>query len=79
MDCDFFEQSYYYSQYGPQGDIVNDDLSRLIYHVMIDQDPKEQVGETTNVVSEVIVSPLQPILVLSDGHPKPQEVITEVP
>ena len=27
MDCDFFEQSYYYTQPSPQGETVSDDLS----------------------------------------------------
>ena len=77
MDCDFFEQSYYYTQPSPQGETVNDDLSWLIYPVMIDQDPKEQVGETTDIVSEAIVSPLQFIPVPSDEHPTEQEVTPE--
>ena len=59
MDCDFFEQSYYYTQPRPQGENTSDDLSWLLYPVTIDQEPKEQVGETTDVVTENIVSPLQ--------------------
>ena len=69
MDCDFFEQSYYYTQPGPQGETVSDDLSWLIHPLMIDPDPKEQIGETTDVVSKVVVSPLQSAPVPSDEHP----------
>ena len=66
MDCDFFEHSYYYTQPGPQGEMTmtSDDLSWVVYPVMPDQvvsdstDPKEQVGEATDTVSDIIVSPL---------------------
>ena len=77
MNCDFFEQSYYYTQAGPQGDTVSDDLSWLIHPIMIDSDPKEHVGETTDVASEVIVSPLQSTPVPSNEHPTEQEVTPE--
>ena len=89
MDFEFFEQSYYYTQLGPQGEIIHDNLSWLINPVQINTgapgDPKEQVGETTEVVSEDIVSPLQPILVLPNEHrvsnevSSAQEVIYEDP
>ena len=69
MDCYIFEQSNYYTQLGPQGETVSDDLRWLIHPVMIDSDPKEQVGETTDVVSKVVVSPLQSAPVPSDEHP----------
>ena len=65
MDLDFFEQSYYYTQHDPQGESVNDDLSWLIHPVVIDQDLKEQVGETTDDLSEAILllfSPFQSII-----------------
>ena len=74
MDYDFFEQSYYYTQPGPQGETISDDLSWLICPIIIESDPKEQVGETTDVVSEVIVSLLQFTLIPSDEHPTEQEV-----
>ena len=73
MDCDFFEQSYYYPQPGPQGERVSDDLSWLIYPVVKDLNPKEQVGETIEVVTEDIVSPLLTTPVLE--HPIQQEEV----
>ena len=74
MDCDLFKQSYYYTQPDPQGEKDNDDLTWLIHPVIpASLDPKEQVGETTEVVPEVIASPLQPTPVLSDEHPEIQE------
>ena len=27
MDCEFFEESYYFSELGPQGESIGDDLS----------------------------------------------------
>ena len=44
---------------------------------MTDPDPKEQVGKNTDVVFEVIVSPLQFTLVPSDEHSIEQEVTPE--
>ena len=44
---------------------------------MIDPNLKEQVGETTDVVSEVIVSLLQFTPVPSNEHPTEQEVTRE--
>ena len=75
MDYDFFEQSYYHSQSGHEGEKFSDDLSWLIYLVKIDQEPKEQVDESTDVVSEDIVSPLLTTPVLTNEHPVPKEVI----
>ena len=77
MDCDFFEQSYSYTQPSPQGETVSDDLSWLIYPAMIEHDPKEQVGETIDVDFEVIVSHLQFTPVPSNEHPTEQEVTPE--
>ena len=68
MDYDIFEQSYYFTQLG-QGETVSDDLEWLIHPVMIYLDPKEQVDETTDVVSKVIVSLLQSTSSPSDEHP----------
>ena len=79
MDCDFFEQSYYYPQPSPQGERVSDDLSWLICPVVINPEPKEQVNEITNVVPEDIVTPLQSTPVLPIEHPKPEEVNSDVP
>ena len=74
-ECDFFEESYYYTQYGLQEETLSDDLSWLIYPVVIYPDPKEQVGETTDVGSEVIISPLQPVTpVLPIKHPEQFDV-----
>ena len=85
MDCDFFEQSYYYTQPRPQGENTSDDLSWLLYPVTIDQEPKEQVGETTDVVTKNILSPLQTDLQIDSAvqpteHPEElQEVNSNVP
>ena len=49
MDCDFFEHSYFYSQLRPQGETVCDDLSWLTYSVTDDLNPKEQVGNPTDI------------------------------
>ena len=46
---------------------------------MIDSEPKEQLGDTTDVVSKDIVSPLQPIPVLPIEHPEPEEENFYVP
>ena len=76
MDCDFFEQTYYYTRPGPQGEISsNDDLSWLIHPILIDSpDPKEQVGESTDVVSENIISPFPSSPVPPVEHLELQEV-----
>ena len=77
MDCEFFEHTYYYSQPGPQGEKVSDDVSWLIYPFVINQDPKEQVGETIDVVTEDTVSPVLTTLIPSNEHATSQEVILE--
>ena len=46
MNCEFFDQSYYYQQPSPQGEIVSEDFRWLTHPIVIDMDPKEQVGET---------------------------------
>ena len=78
MDCEFFEQTYYYPQPNPQGETCSDDLSWLIYPVVIDQDPKEQVGKTIDVVAEGTISPPLTAPVLWDEHPTSQEVLPEL-
>uniref|UniRef100_A0A803M5B1 Retrovirus-related Pol polyprotein from transposon TNT 1-94 n=1 Tax=Chenopodium quinoa TaxID=63459 RepID=A0A803M5B1_CHEQI len=75
MDCDFFEHSYFYPQLSPQGETVVDDLSWLTYPVTMEEDPKEQVGQTTDVVPETIVSPIPSTPVLSDEHPNPKVIL----
>ena len=81
MDCDFFEQSYYYSQPRPQGENVSsEDLSWLTHPIVIDPDPKEQVGKTTDVVTENIVSPTFdsfPLLSTKHLEMNSEEVILE--
>ena len=76
-DYEFLEQTYYYSQPGPQGKKVSDDLGWLIHPMVIDRDLKEKVGETIDVVTEDIVSPLPTTPVLSNEHPISQEVISQ--
>lgn len=79
MDCEFFKQSYYYTNPGPYGEIIHDDLSWLINPVQINieapEDPKELVGETTKVISEDIVPPPQPIPALPIENQVPNEVL----
>lgn len=41
----------------------------------MDLDSKEQVGKINDIVTETIISPLQPTLIPSDEHPTTQEVI----
>lgn len=81
MDYDLFEDTFYHTQHSPQGESVNDDLSWLlhpIHLVVINMEPTQQVvGETTDVVSENIVSSLQDSPVATNEHPKPQEVSSE--
>ena len=72
IDCDFFEQSYYYTQPRPKGETTNDDLSWLICPVVNDPEPKEQVGKTIDIVSEDMVSPLQSTPILPIEHPEPK-------
>ena len=55
MDCEFFEESYYFSQLSSQGENQVEDLSWLKYPDRID--PKEQVGNTIDTTSESIVFP----------------------
>ena len=79
MDCDFFEQSYYYSQPRPQGENVsNEDLRWLTHPLVIDPDPKEQVGKIADVVTESIVSPpldFSPVLCTEHPEMNSEEVI----
>ena len=84
MDCDFFENSYFYPQLRPQGEIICDDLIWLIHPITIDLDPKEQVGYPTDIATEDIVLPSpQASPTLSDASSEqevisdPQEVLTE--
>ena len=70
MDYDFFEQSYYYTQPTLQDKTTSDDVSRLIYPVVVDRKPKEQEGKTTEVVFEDIISPLQSTPLPSIEHPE---------
>ena len=55
MDCEFFEDTYYYTQPSPQGETISDDLSWLTHPTVIDLDPKEQVGTPTAVATEDMV------------------------
>ena len=40
MDCEFFEESYYFSQLGPQGESVGNDLNWPTYPVRMDLQSK---------------------------------------
>ena len=53
MDCEFFEESYYFPQLSSQGENRVENLNWLTYPGRID--PKEQVGNTTDTGSESIV------------------------
>ena len=72
MDCEFFEESYYFSQLGPQGESVGDDLSWLTYPIRMD--PPEQVGNTVDTTTDHIVSSPQITPILFDKHPNEPEV-----
>ena len=80
MDFEIFQETFYHAQHSSQREIVSDDLRWLLHQVhpiVSDTGPKEQVGETINVVSDDIVSPLQSTLVTTNEHPIPQEVSSE--
>uniref|UniRef100_A0A803LPC8 Reverse transcriptase Ty1/copia-type domain-containing protein n=1 Tax=Chenopodium quinoa TaxID=63459 RepID=A0A803LPC8_CHEQI len=83
LDCEFFEQTYYYTQLGPQGENLSDDLSWLTYPKMVDPDPTTQVGNTTDATPEAVVPlPLQsppdpPNEHPSDDIPSSEEVPSE--
>lgn len=49
----------------PQREILSDELSWLRYHVTMGLNTKEQVGTTTDIITETIVSLLLPIPVPS--------------
>lgn len=75
MDCEFFKESYYYSQPGPQGESVGHDLSWLTYPIR--RDPPEQVGNTADTATDHIVSSSQITPNLSDEHPSEPELTPE--
>ena len=80
MDFDIFQETFYHAQHSSRREIVSDDLSWLLHQVhpiVSDMEPKEQVRETINVVSDDIVSPLQSTLVTTNEHPIPQEVSSQ--
>jgi hypothetical protein len=79
MDCDFFEQTYYYTQPRSQGEIshTSEDLSWLIYPLATSgRDPQEQVSVTADPVPETVVSP-PPLSTHVPEHPE-QEVISDI-
>ena len=78
MDCDFFEQSYYYTQPRSQGESVSEDLSWLIHPLVDSRDPKEQVGNTADIASENTVSS-SPHATPAPEHPVEQEVTPNPP
>ena len=49
MDCEFFENTYYYDHLSSQGENDSDDLSWLTYPVTVVPDPPELVGNTIEV------------------------------
>ena len=67
MDCEFFEESYYFSQFGPQGESVGNDLSWLTYPIRMD--PPEQVVSSSRIT---------PVLLLSTKHPNEPEVTSDL-
>ena len=75
MDCDFFEQSCYYTQPSPQGENGDEDLSWLTYAGRID--PTEQVGNTTNTAPKYIVPSSQCTSTPSDEPSTKPEVVSE--
>uniref|UniRef100_A0A803KSV8 Reverse transcriptase Ty1/copia-type domain-containing protein n=1 Tax=Chenopodium quinoa TaxID=63459 RepID=A0A803KSV8_CHEQI len=85
LDCEFFEQTYYYTQLSPQGENLSDDLSWLTYPEMVDPDPTTQVGNTIDAASEAVDSlPLQstpdyPVEHPSDNNPSEEVPSEEVP
>lgn len=78
LDCEFFEQSYYYTQLSPQGESLSDDLSWLTYPEVMNPDPITQVGNTTDVAPETSVSPRLTTPVPSDEHPSDDLSTAEV-
>ena len=66
MDCEFFEDSYYFSQLRSPGENHSEDLSWLIFPSRID--PKEQVGYTTDTASEMIVHSSTPQFTPAPEH-----------
>ena len=78
MDCDFFEQSFYYTQPLSQGESVSEDLSWLIYPQVHSRDAKEQVGTTTDIATDIVTNP-SPQTTLVPEHPVEQEVTPSSP
>lgn len=60
LDCDFFEDSNYYSQLSLQGETKSEDLSWLIHPFAIDH--KEEVGKPTDVATDTLIPPSPPIM-----------------
>ena len=78
MDCDFFEQSYYYTQPRSQGESVSEDLSWLIHPLADSRDSKEQVGTTTDIATNIVTEP-SPQTTPVPEHPTEQEVTPSSP
>ena len=78
MDCDFFENSYLYSQPRPQGgDFLCDDLSWLTQSVTNDLNPKDQVGNPVDIATEdIVLLPPQASPTLSEASSE-QEAVCE--
>uniref|UniRef100_A0A803LQS3 Reverse transcriptase Ty1/copia-type domain-containing protein n=1 Tax=Chenopodium quinoa TaxID=63459 RepID=A0A803LQS3_CHEQI len=74
LDCEFFEQTYYYTPLSPQGENLSDDLSWLTYPEMVDPDPTTQVGNTTDATPAVVSLPLR-----SPPNPPNEHPSEEVP
>lgn len=67
IDCEFFEDTYYYTMHSPNREMVSNDLSWLTHPIVIDFDLKEQVDTPIVVATEemVLFSP-QTTPILSD-------------
>ena len=77
MNCEFFEHSYFYSQLRPQGETTCDELSWLTHSVTNDLNPKEQVGNPTDIATEnIVLLSFQAFPTLSEASSN-QEVVCE--
>lgn len=77
MDCEFFKESYYFTQLSPQGESRSGDLSWLTCLGRID--PQEQVGNTADTTYDniVLTSPQSPKPTPIPEHHDSPEVITK--
>ena len=74
MDCDFFEHSPYYTQPQAQEEIMSEDLSWLTHPLADSQAPKEQVGTTTDIATDIVTESSAQTTTPVPEHPAEQEV-----